>query len=83
VIGAGSAGSVVASRLSEVHNWTVLLLEAGGDENEISDIPVFAGMLQMSDMDWKYKTTPPANRAYCQAMIGDSCAWPRGKFLHC
>ncbi|XP_031330245.1 glucose dehydrogenase [FAD, quinone] [Photinus pyralis] len=81
VIGAGSAGAVVASRLSEVANWTVLLLEMGGDENEISDIPALAGYAQMSEFDWMYQTSPPGDSKYCLAMIGDRCNWPRGKVL--
>lgn len=81
IVGAGSAGAVMASRLTEIRNWTVLLLEAGGDENEISDTPALAGFLQLTDMDWQYQTSPPANRAYCQAMIGDRCNWPRGKVM--
>ncbi|XP_011315200.1 glucose dehydrogenase [FAD, quinone] [Fopius arisanus] len=81
VVGGGSAGAVVASRLSEISNWTVLLLEAGGDENEISDVPALAGYTQLSDIDWKYQTAPPSASAYCLAMIGDRCNWPRGKVL--
>lgn len=69
----GSAGAVVAARLSEVHNWTVLLLEAGGDETEVSDVPALAGFLQLSDLDWKYKTKRRADRSYCGAMINDEC----------
>lgn len=81
MVGGGSAGAVVASRLSEIANWTVLLLEAGGDENEISDIPLFAGYIQLTELDWKYQTSPPSTSAYCLAMIGDRCNWPRGKVL--
>ncbi|XP_034936857.1 glucose dehydrogenase [FAD, quinone]-like [Chelonus insularis] len=81
VIGGGSAGAVIASRLSEVNNWTVLLLEAGGDENEISDIPALAVYTQLSEMDWKYQVTRSNTSAYCLAMIGDRCNWPRGKVL--
>ncbi|CAF4884393.1 unnamed protein product [Pieris macdunnoughi] len=79
VVGAGSAGSVVASRLSEIHNWRVLLLEAGGDETEISDVPLLAGYLQLSKLDWKYKTEPQGTT--CLAMEGGRCNWPRGKVL--
>lgn len=81
MIGGGSAGAVVANRLSEIRNWTVLLIEAGGDETEISDVPALAGYLQLTNLDWQYQTTPSANRQYCQAMKGDRCNWPRGKVL--
>lgn len=39
-------------------DWNVLLLEAGGDETEISDVPLLAAYLQLSQLDWKYKTEP-------------------------
>ena len=49
---------MVANRLTEIPEFSVLLLEAGGDETEISDVPVLAGYLQLSKMDWQYKTEP-------------------------
>jgi len=80
IIGAGSAGSVVANRLSENPNWKVLLLEAGGDETEISDVPALAAYLQLGRMDWKYKTEPQPGRA-CLGHTNQRCNWPRGKVL--
>ncbi|KAF6204266.1 hypothetical protein GE061_002606 [Apolygus lucorum] len=79
VVGGGSAGAVVASRLSEINQWNVLLLEAGGDENIISDIPLAAPVLQLSKLDWKYR--PEAQKTSCQAMNDERCLWPRGKVL--
>ncbi|KXJ73582.1 hypothetical protein RP20_CCG015524 [Aedes albopictus] len=79
IIGAGSAGAVLANRLTEVENWNVLVLEAGGDETEISEVPLMAGYLQLSKLDWKYKTEPSGT--YCLAMVGGRCNWPRGKVL--
>lgn len=79
IVGAGSAGAVVANRLSEIGHWKVLLLEAGGDETEISDVPLLAGYLQLSKLDWKYKTEPQGTS--CLAMEGGRCNWPRGKVL--
>lgn len=51
-------GAVLANRLTEMENWNVLLLEAGGDETEISDVPLLAAYLQLSKLDWKYKSEP-------------------------
>ncbi|XP_037889012.1 glucose dehydrogenase [FAD, quinone] isoform X2 [Glossina fuscipes] len=79
VIGAGSAGAVVANRLSEIRKWKILLIEAGPDENEISDVPSLAAYLQLSKLDWQYKTEP-SNKA-CLGMKNNRCNWPRGKVL--
>ncbi|XP_071550301.1 glucose dehydrogenase [FAD, quinone] isoform X2 [Panulirus ornatus] len=79
IIGAGSAGAVIANRLSEDPTQRVLLLEAGGDETEISDVPALAGYLQLSKMDWRYKTEPQDSA--CLAMAGRRCNWPRGKVM--
>lgn len=58
VVGAGPSGSVISSRLSEDESTQILVLEAGGFENDVTDIPAMAAYLQSSDYNWGYKTTP-------------------------
>lgn len=48
----------MANRLTEISEWKVLLLEAGGDETIVSDIPATAFYLQRTNIDWQYKTVP-------------------------
>ncbi|XP_059049407.1 glucose dehydrogenase [FAD, quinone] [Achroia grisella] len=79
IVGGGSAGSVLANRLSEVEGWNVLLLEAGGHETEITDVPLLSLYLHKSKLDWKYRTEPQDTA--CQAMIDKRCAWTKGKVL--
>lgn len=80
IIGGGSAGSVLANRLTEAEqNWTVLLLEAGGDETILTDVPLIFPTLQLTTLDWQFRTVPSST--YCLSMNGRSCKWPRGKVL--
>ncbi|XP_069159610.1 glucose dehydrogenase [FAD, quinone] isoform X2 [Procambarus clarkii] len=59
VVGGGSAGSVVASRLSEVQEWRVLLLEAGGLPPPESYVPGLSQTFYLpSDFTWQYDITP-------------------------
>jgi len=49
---------VLANRLTEVDDWSVLLIEAGDYETILTDVPLLAANQQFSKIDWKYKTEP-------------------------
>ncbi len=76
VVGAGPAGAVIASRLSEQEKVSVLLLEAGKENTvEIAKAPgAFAAVLG-TDMDWNYQTAPQKHLA------NRIIAVPRGKAI--
>jgi choline dehydrogenase len=76
IVGAGSAGCVLASRLSENPDARVLLLEAGPpDVADEIHMPAAVNLLFKSAYDWDYRTTPQ-DRAGGRAVY-----WPRGKVL--
>ncbi len=59
IVGAGSAGCVLANRLSEDAQTTVLLLEAGeSDRSPLIRIPATASLLYKSSFDWAFETEP-------------------------
>jgi choline dehydrogenase len=76
IIGGGSAGCVLANRLSENPNNTVLLLEAGGRGSTANiDIPLAYSELYHSAYDWNLKPKP-LNNANNKVIF-----YPRGKGL--
>jgi choline dehydrogenase len=76
IVGAGSAGCVMANRLSANSAATVLLLEAGGhDTNPDIRIPVRWKSLLNTDIDWLYRTTPQKH------LKNRVITWNRGKVL--
>ncbi|KAF8207825.1 hypothetical protein K438DRAFT_1575096 [Mycena galopus ATCC 62051] len=80
IVGGGTAGLALASRLAEWTNITVAVIEAGTDGTEYADQIAVPGMSYLNGLtgttyDWQYKTTPQANAG------GNPLNWPRGKGL--
>ena len=75
IVGAGSAGCVLADRLS-ASGREVLLLEAGGsDDRQEVQIPAAFNKLFKGPVDWGYHTAPQRH------LNGRRLYWPRGKML--
>jgi choline dehydrogenase len=77
VVGAGSAGCVLANRLTESGTRSVLLLEAGGpDRHPLIPVPMgIRWVINNPRTDWCYRTQPQ------QQLAGRSLIFPRGKTL--
>ena len=77
IVGAGSAGCVLANRLSADPQTRVCLLEAGGgDKSPLLHVPAgWAATFKNKKFDWSYETEPEAE------LNGRRIYWPRGKGL--
>ena len=77
VIGAGSAGSVVASRLAENNKYNVAIIEAGKKDNNIwIKIPIGYYMnFKNKKINWNYFTESDSG------LNGRQCYWPQGKVV--
>src|SRR5215467_5293964 len=76
IVGAGSAGCVLANRLSADPSVSVALIEAGGsDRKQEIQIPAAFSKLFKTPYDWDFETRP-------QKFLADrELYWPRGKML--
>ncbi|GLV31796.1 ninaG [Carabus blaptoides fortunei] len=79
IVGGGTAGCVLASKLSENNSKSVLLIESGDYFNFIASVPLFAAMLQGSKYDWSFKSQPQQFSSF--GLHNQSQSLPRGKGL--
>lgn len=95
IVGAGTAGGVLANRLSE-ESFSVLLIEAGDENPDLSAVIGLGSYFIKSDYDWGFTTTSQSNGCLgtCSQLIpfafghviivgyhDQKCSYPRGKGL--
>ncbi|CAG9759870.1 unnamed protein product [Ceutorhynchus assimilis] len=78
IVGAGTAGGVMANRLTE-ENFRVLLVEAGSADPNTASVCGLAPYFLKSKYNWGYNTVP--QKKSCLACIDQQCIYPRGKML--
>jgi choline dehydrogenase len=78
IVGAGSSGAVVAARLSEDSNRSVLLLEAGPDYRTIEETPhdLLRTMVSLANHDWGWsaQATPEREIAFNRGKVTGGCS---------
>lgn len=79
IVGSGSAGSVVANRLSETESWRVLLIEAGEDPSLLSEVPGGFAMQLLTPEAYSHSVEPEEHA--CHGMRNKVCRWTSGKAL--
>ncbi|CAL1673152.1 unnamed protein product [Lasius platythorax] len=79
IVGSGSAGSVVANRLTEIKDWKVLLIEAGDNPSILSEVPAAFIMQVNSPVDYSYDVEP--EKFACHGSKDKLCKWAKGKTL--
>ncbi|XP_050310086.1 glucose dehydrogenase [FAD, quinone]-like [Anthonomus grandis grandis] len=79
IVGTGSAGGVLANRLTEIKEWNILALEAGPETPDISNILGMNIYMHNSPYNWGYNTTKQKNM--CLGSKNQQCPFPRGKMM--
>ncbi|XP_036147138.1 glucose dehydrogenase [FAD, quinone] [Monomorium pharaonis] len=79
IVGGGSAGSVLANRLTEIEDWNVLLIEAGEDPSILSEAPAALLSQLHTSEDYSYNIEP--EKFACHGYKNKTCKWSKGKAL--
>ncbi|XP_057339326.1 glucose dehydrogenase [FAD, quinone]-like [Microplitis mediator] len=79
IVGGGTAGSVLAARLSDQSDWKVLLIEAGTYPSARTDVPQLSSGAKRNSEEYDYPAEPQEN--FCLGQVNKRCRLATGKGL--